>query len=236
MTYARPKWIVFDAFGTLFTFSRPVSGVYADAHLKAGLPPLTYDLVASFKQAFKKTEAEWPNYGADILTAQQWWQRVIEQTFHIKRGDSRQTESLVSTLLTYYSSKEAYKLYPDTKDTLRMLKEDKFRLGVISNSDNRLSLILRNLGVDQYFDLVVNSQDANMRKPDKKIFDHFRQMAKAAPDTLVYVGDELLLDFNASQQAGWRPVLIDRSLPFSTEAISSLRQLAQVSARGKPSI
>eukprot|EP00158_Paraphelidium_tribonemae_P003614 Partr_v1_DN26256_c0_g2_i2_m48250 putative Haloacid dehalogenase-like hydrolase len=212
------KWVVFDAFGTLFDFCRPIAESYSQFYAMIyGHPQSANDINKAFVDAFRSVRAKYPNY---IIPASdrddpenmthQWWRLVVERTFGLER--TIQSQNLTQALMEFYSTSEAYTVRPGIESTLRELKRyDEVKLGVLSNCDDRLDTILSALGLGKYFDITVESQTAGVQKPDRRIFDHFKIQAAPlhAADEWWYIGNDKTLDYDASRSAGWNAILLE---------------------------
>jgi len=159
--------LCFDAFGTLFTPSKPIPVAYAQAAARHGInvgdTENPKEIASSFKQAFKKASQENPNYGkATGMGAEKWWANVIEDTFTpFLTKDQTFPPALTQELIRTYSSGLGYKLYPDVKPFFNMLHYarniprhhslpgiwpwDRTIVGIITNSDNRVPEVLTSL-------------------------------------------------------------------------------------------
>ena len=65
---------------------------------------------------------------------------------------------------------DSWRLFPETREVLTMLKEQGFELGIISNFDSRLFSVMRGLGIAELFDTVTISSLAHAAKPSERIF------------------------------------------------------------------
>ncbi|PVI06097.1 hypothetical protein DM02DRAFT_715277 [Periconia macrospinosa] len=166
--------LAFDAFGTLFEPNLPIPQAYGRAALRHGitfvdkpeheLVPKDYQPVKeSFSRAFKFESARNPNYGnATGLGAEKWWANVIQGTFKpFLKSSQNVPDTLISELLTRYSTKEGYNLFPDVLPLFRMLqrrratqnhsdsswKWDRTVVGIITNSDDRVPSVLESFGL-----------------------------------------------------------------------------------------
>ena len=185
---------------------------------------------SAFGAAFKQQAALRPNYGKEIPgfggpTA--WWGAVIRQCMaKVKGGGTREEyvpEELIQRLIQRFNSAEGYALYPEVLDFfkgLRQWKESRRQnqvpigtqdtgkgfdwvvVGILSNTDDRVSAILSSLGLsvgtawanngellaptgkriekDGHYDLdfVVTSYEAGNEKPHKGIFEVAEKRAK----------------------------------------------------------
>ena len=130
--------------------------------------------------------------------------KVIQGTFQpFLKPQQEVPDALISELLTRYSNSEGYSFFPDAKRLFRTLKTartgtshsppwrwDKTIIGVITNSDDRVTPILSSFGLkvgphragvpnqrplaitgENDIDFVALSYDVGHEKPDRRIFD-----------------------------------------------------------------
>jgi putative hydrolase of the HAD superfamily len=83
------------------------------------------------------------------------------------------------------------------------------RLGVVSNSEGRLSELFARLALSQYFELIVDSALEGVRKPDPEIFRRALARMQLAPEDALYAGDIPEVDVVGARAAGMQAVLID---------------------------
>ncbi|GAA96891.1 uncharacterized protein L969DRAFT_475276 [Mixia osmundae IAM 14324] len=208
------RLILFDAFGTLLKPRTAPHSQYADEARRQNLVVKDNDVQRTFKQAFRRTNAEYPNYGQPQLDPSRWWSLVIERTFEdLVTGNELQTAlpGLTSALIQRFSSSRAYELYEDVRPALATVKSGwpGIELGVLSNTDPCLHDVLKSLGLSDEFLAVQTSWALRVAKPDPLIFlraiqDSFR------PDQVLYVGDDPEEDYDAACKAGLRSVWLKR--------------------------
>ena len=97
---------------------------------------------------------------------------------------------------------------PGTRESLQRLRE-RYRLGVISNSDGSISRLLDELGIGDCFDSVVDSHHCGAEKPDARIFRAALESLGSAPERSLYVGDIQSVDYAGARAAGLHAVLMD---------------------------
>lgn len=98
---------------------------------------------------------------------------------------------------------------PSTPGVLTQLRERGFTLGVVSNADGRIAAILQRCGLAQFFQVIVDSHEVGVEKPDPRIFDFALEKAQARPERTLYVGDIYSIDVIGAQRAGLQPVLLE---------------------------
>lgn len=123
-------------------------------------------------------------------------------------------------------------LYPDVKPGLLALQQ-KLALGTVSNGFADLQAI----GIAHHFKVSIAAYRFGCAKPDARIFLAACQELGLAPQEVLYVGDDLLLDVQGAQQAGlqggWMnrqglKIEDDRHLHIKPDAeFSSLHDLTQ---------
>jgi len=112
------------------------------------------------------------------------------------------------------------RLYPQVKELLGFLKQKGYKLAVASNRPTRFSLILlRHLGLENYFDYVLCADKISRGKPHPQILNTIRKRFRVKPDEVLYVGD-MPIDLQAGLRAGIKTVLVGTGS-------SSIRELQQ---------
>jgi putative hydrolase of the HAD superfamily len=122
-------------------------------------------------------------------------------------------------------------LWPSTRQVLAQLRNRGLVLGVISNADGRIAAILRQVGIDQLFDVVVDSHLVGVEKPDPRIFHLTLEQVKMRPEHAVFVGDIYSIDVVGAERAGIRPFLLDALGCYDgvqCERIRHLRELLSI--------
>ncbi len=101
-------------------------------------------------------------------------------------------------------------LNPDTSKVFQWLKKKNKRIGLICNSGHTPGFVLRQIlkkeGIADYFDLMLFSDEAGIRKPDPRIFLMAAEEVNVAPHEVVHVGDNLKSDVWGAKNAGFKAV------------------------------
>lgn len=98
---------------------------------------------------------------------------------------------------------------PDVPQTLGLLRQAGFTLGLLSNRTDPCGEYLCELGLDGFFDLALVAGELSYWKPHPQIFHLTLERLDLQPEQVVYVGDNYYADVLGSRSAGLRPVLID---------------------------
>lgn len=103
------------------------------------------------------------------------------------------------------------------------------RLAVVSNSDGRLQHLLDAANLTRWFDLVVDSHDVGIEKPDPRLFHFVLEQLGVEPGRAVHVGDLYQVDVVGARAAGFHAVLLDPAglyVGADCPRIASLLELA----------
>jgi putative hydrolase of the HAD superfamily len=122
----------------------------------------------------------------------------------------------------------------DVVPTLRRLAELGYTVGLVSNRTETLETLVGELGLAGCFVFTLSAGQAECWKPDPRIFLKGAELAGAAPEATVYVGDNFYADVEGARAAGLQPVLIDPHGVFpdaGCPVIHSLGELEGVLAR-----
>jgi putative hydrolase of the HAD superfamily len=128
-------------------------------------------------------------------------------------------------LYLHYSSADAYKLHSDVKTCLERLFSAGVTMGVASDFDVRLQGILEGLGIDSYFQFVIQSLVEGYSKPSKELWEAAVQKAGSV-DEGYHVGDDPKKDAFADAEI----IILDREYNITTDftTISSLEELPNI--------
>lgn len=227
------KAVFFDAAGTLFTVRGSVGEVYARLAHEHGKEVAIQDLEARFRRCFTTTPPmAFPGARPQELPGleRQWWQDLVQDVF-APLGPFPQIAPYFDALFAYFARPEAWKLYPETVETLTALKARGLYLGIISNFDSRLFDLLDGLGIAHFFDPVVISTQAGSAKPAVEIFTQALAYHALRADEALHVGDSLQADIAGAKAAGLAAVLVDRQRrDQGTDSYFSVGSLAELPA------
>jgi phosphoglycolate phosphatase len=94
-------------------------------------------------------------------------------------------------------------LYPNVKQGLDWLKSQGIRIGCVTNKDEQFTLpILKNLGIYDYFEIVISGDTLPLKKPDPAPLLHGAKFFDISPDNALMIGDSIS-DVKASRAAGF---------------------------------
>jgi len=102
-------------------------------------------------------------------------------------------------------------------DTLKGMQERVARIGLISNTGRSPGTALRRLmgklGILEFFDSIVFSDEALCRKPDKRIFHRAAKELGTDAAHIIHIGDDPEADVWGAKQAGMLAILYEYPVP-----------------------
>jgi len=125
--------------------------------------------------------------------------------------------------ITYGNHIDYITIYPDTKNTLKMLAS--YKKAIITNTPTDCARqILRKFSIEQYFEVIVTSDDVIKAKPDPEII--FKACERLGVDvkTVVLVGDTES-DVKAGKTAGCAVVGLNIPADITIQRLSELPPL-----------
>ena len=117
-------------------------------------------------------------------------------------------------MITYHNVKMALlRPFADTIDTLIYLKNQGYRLAVISNgiTIKQWEKLVR-LNVYSFFDAVITSEEVGKEKPNKLIYDVAVRKMNSTPERSVMVGNKFKEDALGAVNAGLSAILVNSDI------------------------
>ena len=128
--------------------------------------------------------------------------------FYIKlAGENADVGKLMETHWAFqYENFHLAKVYPNTAETLKKLKEKGYRLAAVTARSKKTShQTLKDAGIFQFFDTVVSLEDAKEPKPNPAPLLKALDILNETPVKAAMVGDSHL-DIEAGKNAGMKTV------------------------------
>ena len=167
--------------------------------------------------------------GTDVVRA---W-RVFDRVFAAAGVTSGAAiAAALSELQDYHAELNLWETVPaDVVPALQRLRAAGLRLVVVSNANGRIRAALERVGLAPHVDLVIDSHEEGVEKPDPRIFQRALERAGARPETILHLGDLFHIDVVGARGAGLRAVLLDLAGLYhdhDCERVASLGELADV--------
>lgn len=141
------------------------------------------------------------------------------------------TDSALAELQAYHSSRNLWERVPDgVPEALEAFRALGLQLVVVSNANGKLRFLLDRLGLGPRVDVVLDSFEEGVEKPDPRLFHLALARAGASADKTMHVGDLFHVDVEGARGAGLQAALLDPLdlyEGFDCERIRSLGELAE---------
>lgn len=191
-----------DCAGTLIDPWPSVGAVYASVGERCGYRGLDADeLNRRFAQV-------WGGLRRFDYTRRSWFE-VVRETMEglVAIGDM---DRYFMEAYEGFGRATAWRVPGDVRPCLEALQRLKIPLAVISNFDERLTPLLRELGLAGYFEVIVASGPLGVHKPSTGIFHHACRQLGVSPEYTLHVGDRVEEDLKGAREAGMQGMLLDR--------------------------
>jgi putative hydrolase of the HAD superfamily len=194
--------ITFDVGGTLIEPWPSVGDIYARVAAAHGLNVPAELLNGRFhsawqaQQTFNYTRSEWAQLVDDIFTG---------------LTPALPSETFFPELYSTFARRDAWRVFDDVVPTLDQLASRGIKLGIISNWDERLRSLLRDLRLRDYFEEVIVSCEVGFCKPSAVIFEHASGKLSLPPQSILHVGDGHDTDVAGAKAAGFQHLELSRA-------------------------
>ena len=135
---------------------------------------------------------------------------------------AEQIEKAVEIRMKYI--RQALQPRPDAVATVRRLKDQGYKIGLISNCSIEIPLLWLATAFADLIDTPIFSSRVRLRKPDPRIYHLACQRLGVTPEDCLYIADGEDHELTAAAQVGLHPVLIRTS---SQETRGELHQEAR---------
>ena len=159
-----------------------------------------------------------------------FWENYVKRHLSVFGCDRSCIESLTSVVAHYMQEEYNPEIYVEsgTAETLQKLIDAGFQLGLLSNRREPCQETLEEMGLLQYFPLVLVAGEVGAWKPETPLFEHAVAKFGIEPQEAVYIGDNYFTDVVGSQSAGLQPVLYDPRNVFPDAECPVIRAIAEL--------
>lgn len=213
----KPKVIFLDAVGTLFGVKNSVGDIYSQIAQQFNVDVEPQQLNKIFTKSFQAAPPPiFPNTDSKDISEKEyhWWYRIVFNTF-ADAGVVNQFANFsdfFSELYVHFSTSDPWYVYPDVPLALVNWRRLGIELGILSNFDSRLYLVLQSLGLKEYFNSITISTQVCAAKPDLKIFKIALEKHNCYPEAAWHIGDSLKDDYEGAKAVGMRGIWLNRHL------------------------
>ncbi|MBR0055733.1 MAG: HAD family hydrolase [Kiritimatiellae bacterium] len=224
---------IFDLDGTLY----PTDAVYESSMLALCLEAERLLGIPRAEMRAEMERAGRAQWEADHRTAG-YHSRLVRCQL-ILEGRGLPLRHAVALNATYWDAyMAAIRPFPDAAATLSALKARGIRVGLGTNMTSDMQYRkLETLGLIDYFDFIVTSEEAGIEKPDPAFFAACVAKARCPASRCLFVGDDPARDAAGAIAAGLRAVWVQpdpvrRAARSDLPAASSLSEILPVAFGG----
>ena len=209
------KAVFFDWFNTLAHYYPPREELESQALKELGFDvspkSISYGLYLGDKHMYEE------NARRPIRERSQEEQTKLYAGFHriiLKETGIDATDAQVMQLLARMFQLNAsmkFVLFDDVIETLKTLKAQGLKLGLLTNLQTEVNTMCRELGISEYLDFTVTSAEVGADKPQPPIFLKALQLAHVNAAEAIHVGDQYQNDVLGARGVGITPILLDRA-------------------------
>ena len=196
------KHIFFDLDRTLWDFERNSEETLTELFQKYEINTLGIAEPKVFIDRYKIiNEACWAEYRIGNITKEALRGVRFEKTFQFFGIKAPEIALALGEDYVKYGPHKT-NLFPGTFEVLDYLK-GKYALHIITNGFEEVQEIkLTKSKLAPYFDQIITSEGAGVKKPDPQIFNYALTRAKAEADESMMIGDHLEVDVIGAQDIG----------------------------------
>ncbi len=193
--------IFFDLDRTLWHFEENANKVLSDLYQEFNLSHSILSVKLFIEKYQQINEELWSLYREDKITKETLrWKRFYDTLFYFEIDDKELSDK-IGNYYIHHSPRQTV-LLPYTKEVLAYLS-DSYQLHIITNGFEEVQYIKLNYsGINQYFDVIVLSETAGVKKPHPYIFKKAMKLAGALPNNSLMIGDDLYADILGAEKVG----------------------------------
>lgn len=169
--------------------------------------------------------------GANATDQQRGWLYFNLVLGHARVALSPATEAALAELQVYHSEQNLWESVPEgVPEALEALRALGLKLVVVSNANGKLRFLMDRLGLAPRVDLMLDSSEEGVEKPDPRLFEIAMERSGATRETTMHVGDLFHVDVEGARGAGLQAMLLDPLnlyADFDCDRVRSLGELAE---------
>ncbi|MDD3170903.1 MAG: HAD-IA family hydrolase [Bacilli bacterium] len=179
----------------------------------------TYGLIReTFIRLFARFLPEYTYTEADL---QSFFGPPLRDTFRRIGCDDLETEKMFHEYrkLSVELQPEYLNVFPDTEETLSVLKKSGYKLAIFSNKiEEAITSGLKQVGLYEYFDMIVGIDQVKNPKPNSEGIELIRKEMQA--DLCIYIGDTKI-DIETAKNANVDGIGVSWALTSREELLAS---------------
>lgn len=205
---ARP-WIWVDIDDTLWDFRGNSLQALHEVYVEFGLARFWPDEQGWMDDYHRTNDGLWRLYAAGDVTREYLRMERFRAPLTLAGCDDAEARRLSSAMDGVYLGKLA-RMSGTVEGAIPLLERlhaAGYNIGVLSNGFKEVQYgKMRSAGLDAYMDCIVLSDEIDINKPNRAIFDYACRKAGTTPDRCLMIGDNAETDILGAVRAGWAAV------------------------------
>lgn len=159
-----------------------------------------------------------------------FWRQHARRFLSALGAEEQELEALTSSVIQRMANEYEWEDHvPDeVLPTLTKLKERSYRLGLVSNRRAPLQELVGELGLGDYFDVILTAGEVRSWKPEPALFVRALEQMGVEAGESVYVGDNYYADVLGARAAGIEPILLDSKGTFPEADCPVIQQIGEL--------
>ena len=204
--------VFFDLYGTLAGFDPPREEIQARAAAKFGFEVTKQGIDAGYHMADEFLTGQNATRPVRTLNANEQWAFFSRFEQLILQGAGHEVDLSTAAKVWREVQKQEHRfaLFPDVIDGLDQLRSRGLIVAAISNINQSAQKLCEEMNLTGHVDFATTSGETGYEKPDPRIFEAALRKARVIASEAVFIGDQLESDIYGAENAGMRPILMDR--------------------------
>lgn len=97
---------------------------------------------------------------------------------------------------------------PETIETLKLIKQKNYKIALVSDCGEDIPALFKKTKMFKYFDTVIFSCDAKVKKPNKEIYLKALNDLNIAPEEAIFIGDGGSNELTGANNVGLLPICL----------------------------
>ena len=191
------KAIIFDAYGTLFD----VNSAAEKCKEKIG------DKWEAFSNYWRTTQLEYTWLRSLMKRHKDFW-KITEDSLNKSMKVFNVDPNMKGELLDLY---KILSPYPEVKETLYKLKENNYKLAILSNGTlSLLDHLVSNNNLENIFDDIFSIEEVGVFKPDSKVYDIPVKKYKIQKNEIIFLSSNTW-DVSGGGNYGFNSIWVNRN-------------------------
>jgi len=219
------KAIIFDFIGTLtnvknYSLETSKTKLY-NAILEAGFNINAESFLEAYSQSHEKYRLVRYQELVEVTNAI-WISEALNNLGFKTNPENTHIKTAVNVFFEDYLN--SLELRPCVKQLLSKIST-KYKLGLVSNFTYAPVIYagIKKLGINQFFNAILVSEEVGWRKPNRKIFEEALKRLDVTAEETVYVGDSPLEDIKGAKTIGTKTVFVPSQF-YSLENLHESQQ------------